>query len=125
MIRAFLAFMQSSQAPWEAVFFDHFADIGRAAQSPRAKIYNGANYAALKACLQRHEPDRPERLNHPYFKADAPVHLTIETVEGIWAPIADEDDWSALDDILFGIRGAREAYDLGAGRSGFLRSPAD
>lgn len=125
MIRAFLAFMQASETPWEAVFFDHFVDIERAAQSPRAPLYKSESYRSWFELLKRHEPDRPERLQHPYFKAEAPVHMTIETVEGIWSQIADRDDWSGLDDMLIGIGGAREAFDLGRSRSGFLYQRAD
>ncbi len=120
MIRAFLAFMQNSQAPWEAVFFDHFCDIGRAGQSPRAKLYQGEAYQTWFESLKRYTPDRPDRLKHAYFTAESPVHMTVETVESCWAEIAERDDWSGLDDLLAGIGGAREAYDLGRGRSGFI-----
>lgn len=122
MIRAFLAFMQASQAPWEGVFFDHFCDPSRAQASARAGFYRGEAYEAWLETLKRHEAVRPERLDHPYFRADAPVHMTIETVEACWADIAERDDWSVFEDLRVGMAGAREAYDLGHGRSGFLRA---
>jgi len=122
MVRAFLAFMQTSQAPWEPVFFDHFCDPSRADSAPRAALYQGETYLAWRRLLEAYEPVRPERLKHPYFRAEAPVHMTLETVEGLWSDIADRDDWHGLEDILVGIAGARDAYDLGRGRSGFLYS---
>ena len=46
--------------------------------------------------------------------------MVFETMEAAWAPIAANDDWSALDALLDRVKLAREGYDLGRGRSGFL-----
>ena len=45
-----------------------------------------------------------------YFAKDDPVHLRIEKVEAIWAPIAAKDDWSELTDTLRAIHDMAKAY---------------
>jgi len=48
--------------------------------------------------------------NHPYWAGKAPVTMVIEDVEAIWAPIADNDDWSALDEKIAAVRRMGEAH---------------
>jgi len=48
--------------------------------------------------------------NHPYWAGKAPVTMVIEEVEAIWAPIADNDDWSALDEKIAAVRRMGEAH---------------
>ncbi|MCR9129496.1 MAG: YdiU family protein [Alphaproteobacteria bacterium] len=123
LVKAFLDFMEESQAPWEAVFFDWFcgaASEARADASPRAALYASEDFKPVREALLARTPDRPERLEHAYFQRAEPLHMTIERVEGLWAPIADADDWSLYDQTLADIAQARAAYDLGAGRVGFL-----
>lgn len=115
--------MRETQLPWESVFFDWFcgpASQDRAKRSPNALIYGSDAFAKVRAGLMSRDPVRPERLKHAYFQREAPVHLTIETVEGLWAPVHEADDWSAYEAVLEEIGEAREAYDLGRGRKGFL-----
>lgn len=115
--------MRETQLPWEQVFFDWFcgsASQERAKKSPNALIYGSEAFAKVRAGLMARDPVRPERLEHAYFQRERPVHLTIETVEGLWAPVHEDDDWSAYEAVLEDIGEAREAYDLGRGRKGFL-----
>jgi hypothetical protein len=42
------------------------------------------------------------------------VSLVIEEVEGLWAPIAEADDWSAVTAKLQAIEALREALDIAA-----------
>ncbi len=113
--------MKASQVPWEAVFFDWFCGSAeRADASARADVYAREDFAPVRAQIAKRQAVRPERLSHPYFQRPDPVHMTIETVEGLWAPIADRDDWSAFHQIIDDIAEARAAYDLGRDRVGFL-----
>lgn len=123
LVTGLLEFMKASQIPFEAVFFDWFcgaASAGRAARSPRAALYARPDFAPVRAALEARAPVRPERLAHPVFDAPDPLHMTIERVEALWAPIAEADDWSAFEATLDQIAATRAAYDLGAGRIGFL-----
>lgn len=122
-VTGFLDFMKALEAPWEAVFFDWFcgeASTARALASARAPLYADEAFQPIRQQIEARSPVRPERVNHAYFQRAAPVHLTIETVEALWAPIADRDDWSLFHQTLSDIAEARAAYDLGAGRTGFL-----
>ena len=115
--------MKASEIPFEAVFFDWFcgpASATRADASARAAFYQREDFAPVRKALETREPIRPERLAHPYFAEADPVHLTIEVVEGLWEPIARDNDWSAFHAATGRIAQARAAYDLGRGRVGFL-----
>ena len=111
------------EIPFEAIFFDWFggaASQARAMESGRSELYRQDAFAAVQAQLVERTPVRPERLSHAYFGKDAPVHMTIERMESVWAPIADRDDWFALEQTLSDVSAARAAYDLGRNRVGFL-----
>ncbi|WP_421790544.1 protein adenylyltransferase SelO family protein [Hyphobacterium sp.] len=119
MVRALLDFLHKSQLPFEAVFFDHFcADEVRIKAASRN--YSGPEYTTFAESFHAHEPDRPERLSHSYFQRPDPVHITIEVMEGAWEPVHEKDDWSELRTLFRDIAEAREGYDLGVGRIGFL-----
>ena len=111
------------EIPFEAIFFDWFggaASQARALESGRSELYRQDAFAAVQAQLVERTPVRPERLSHAYFGKNAPVHMTIERMESVWAPIADRDDWFALEQTLSDVSAARAAYDLGRNRVGFL-----
>ena len=123
LVTGLLDFMKASEIPFEAVFFDWFcgpASATRAEAGPRAEVYKRAEFKPVRDRLETRQPVRPERLSHPYFAKADPVHMTIERVEAVWAPIAEADDWSAFHAALRDIGGARAAYDLGRDRIGFL-----
>lgn len=113
-LQAFYAWMTESGASWPQVFFDWFGgreSAARAAASPQAALYAEDRFAAVRDGLDARTPVRPERLGHAYFRAPAPVSLLIDEVEAVWAPIAEADDWSALQARLDHIEQARLAYD--------------
>lgn len=123
LVSVLLDAMKHTQAPWEAVFFDWFggaASRDRAMAGSRAPLYQSEAFAPVIEALQARDPVHPERLGHAYFDRTDPAHLTIEMVEAIWAPIAEADDWSALETALADIDAARAGYDLGRDRVGFL-----
>ena len=124
LVRDLLHFLHESQAPWEGVFFDWFcgaASADRAMKSPRAGHYNGAAFEAFRASLGGYEAVRIERLDDPYFRLDAPVAMTIDAVEGLWADIAENDDWTAFHAALDAIAAARRGFDLGRDTDGGFR----
>lgn len=111
------------QVPFEAMFFDWFggeASRERALHSDRSGLYRQDAFGPVIEALSARTPVRPERLSHAYFQREDPVHLTIDHVEALWAPIAESDDWSAFEQTLADVNEARRAYDLGRDRIGFL-----
>ena len=58
--------------------------------------------------------DRPERLANPYFARPEPEELLYDQIEALWAPIAEDDDWSAFRAKLAAIEAARVAWSLPA-----------
>ena len=118
---AFVALAAGSAADgeslrWEPFFFDWFggeASEARALAGPRAALYGQAAFLDFRRQLPAFEPDRPERLESPVFKALEPEEMLIDEVEALWAPIAEADDWSPLEEKLARIEAARVAYALG------------
>jgi serine/tyrosine/threonine adenylyltransferase len=115
-----LAFLQGvfdwltqSQAGWDQFFHDWFgggASSARAAESPQATLYAGAEFAPLREGLeQRTRADAAQRLNHSHFQRATPHTMLIEEVEALWAPIAERDDWSLFEAKLGQLRDMREA----------------
>lgn len=104
VLRDDLAFLQSlfnwmtaSQIPWHQFFFDWFGGIesqNRAKASPVAELYEHEDFLPIEQALTSRSPDRPERLNHPYFSQEKPATLLIDEIETLWERIAKEDDWS-------------------------------
>lgn len=101
---------------WEPLFFDWFggfASSARALGGPRGKLYQGEAFDAFRFALFEHEPDRPERLEHPMFAAPEPEEMLIDEVEAIWSAIDGADDWAPFEDKLERLRRAGEAWSLG------------
>ena len=88
------------------------ADPKRAAASPQRARYEDADFAATRKGLLDRTPVRPERLAHPALQAPTPPTLLIEDVEGLWAPIAEADDWTAFHAKTAAIAALRDALDL-------------
>ena len=113
---AFRAIGEGGQAlRWEPFFFDWFcgpASERRALQGPRAALYGGEAFGAFRDALASCEPDRPERLEQPWFARPEPEEMLYDEVETLWAAIAEHDDWSAFDAKVAGVRAAGEAMAL-------------
>ena len=101
---------------WEPFFFDWFCgDEARALAGPRGEIYRRPEFEDLRREVAGAEPDRPERLDHPFFRRESPVELLIDRIEAIWAPIAASDDWSLFNAAMAEIEQARTAWGLQPG----------
>ncbi len=114
---AFLALAEGGERlRWEPFFFDWFCgDEARALKGPRAALYGEPAFADFRQRLAAYSPDRPERLDDPYFVARAePEELLYDQIEALWAPIVEADDWSAFEAKLAGIEAARRGWGLSA-----------
>ena len=103
---------------WEPLLFDWFggfASSARALQGPRAGAYQGQAFDDFRFALFEHEPDRPERLEHPMFARPEPEEMLIDEVEAIWAAIEAADDWGPFEAKLARLAAAREAWAFEAG----------
>ena len=112
LARAFTDFLIATRAPFEQTFFDWrggLASVERARASPSAAFYEAPEFAPLRAAMAEHEA-KDAALDHPYFQRRAPCGMLIDEVEAIWTPIAETDDWSALNHKLAEIAEMREAY---------------
>ncbi|WP_300390948.1 protein adenylyltransferase SelO family protein [Henriciella sp.] len=115
-LQTLYGWMTETAAAWPQVFFDWFGgrlSKPRAEKSPLASRYEEEKFAAVRDGLYAREPERPDRLNHPYFQRERPVSLLYDEVEALWDPIAEKDDWSAFETKLDDIEAARTALDLG------------
>jgi uncharacterized protein YdiU (UPF0061 family) len=111
---AFRALAEGGEAlRWEPFFFDWFGGgETRAMAGPRAQLYGGEAFAALRRLLAAREGERPERLANAYFQRPEPEELLYDEIEAIWAAIAERDDWTAFDDKLAKIEEAGAAWDF-------------
>lgn len=97
---------------WEPLFHDWFGGFSsseRALRGPRARLYQGEAFDAFRFALFEHEPDRPERLEHPVFAGVEPEEMLIDEVETIWGAIDGEDDWAPFDAKLARLAAVRDA----------------
>ncbi|MNK62485.1 hypothetical protein D3C87_816660 [compost metagenome] len=100
---------------WEPLFFDWFGGFSSSARAlggVRGKTYQGEAFDAFRFALLEHEPDRPERLEHPMFAAPEPEELLIDEVETLWSAIEQGDDWAPLHAKLARLDAARSAWGL-------------
>ena len=114
-LQTLFAWMTESGAAWDQTFHDWFcgeASAQRAAASPQAALYAAAAFAPVRDGLFARRPVRADRLSNPVFQAATPVSLVIEEVEGLWAPIAEADDWGAFHAKLGAIDALREALSI-------------
>lgn len=100
---------------WEPIFFDWFGGFSSAARAlggVRGKTYQGEAFDAFRFALMEHEPDRPERLEHPMFAAPEPEEMLIDEVEALWSAIDTADDWAPLQAKLARLEAAKAAWSL-------------
>lgn len=98
-------FLLKEKFPYERFFFDWYGGAiseKRAMASPEAERYKNGN--ELISALKSYTPERPDTLDHPYFRGDAPCTMLIDEVETIWANIAEHDDWQPLYDKIKAVK---------------------
>lgn len=112
LLQAMFTWMTESQVPWAQFFFDWFggeASLDRAAKSPVSRLYEDEKFQLVRNGLLAREAEMPERLAHAYFAREKPETLLIDEIEALWAPIAENDDWSLFSTKLEGIAQKRNA----------------
>jgi uncharacterized protein YdiU (UPF0061 family) len=113
LVRSVWTFLVETKMPFEQFFFDWYggrASEQRAAASPAAEFYAREDFEPVFSAIAAHEPAPGVRLDHAYFTRKTPCTMLIDEVEGLWEPIADDDDWSSLHRKLADIAAMREAY---------------
>lgn len=113
LAQAFWTFLDASKAPFEQTFFDWYGgslSVERAAKSPSSDHYKLPSFEELRRIMDDFRPSDPGRLQHPYFSGGVPCTMLIDEVEAVWAPIAQEDDWSSFHAKLADIRAMAAAY---------------
>jgi uncharacterized protein YdiU (UPF0061 family) len=114
MVAAFMAGLRSGQMGYDEACFDWYGGSARDAadKGKRKALYQASGFAEAADLLRSAPPAKESNLEADYFAKDDPVHLRIEKVEAIWAPIAAEDDWSELVASLRAIHDMAEAYAM-------------
>jgi uncharacterized protein YdiU (UPF0061 family) len=115
LVTALFGFLSASQAPYEQFFFDWRGgalSAERAARSPSADHYASEAFRPVADLLEAYGPADDVNLDHAYFARARPRTMLIEEVEAIWAPIAENDDWSLFESTLSEIAQMRDAYNV-------------
>lgn len=104
---AFLAlvndFLSVEKVGYEQFFYDFYGGAKAyplaikqiaPAQNFAAGIYEKPEWSSLMDALKARDPVNPVARDHEYFRSGKACTLLIEEVEALWAPIAEQDDWS-------------------------------
>lgn len=106
--------LTETRAGWDQFFFDWYgaaASAARAEASPQAALYAAAAFEPIRAAMEKRTgASAAQVLDHAYFQRATPMTMLIDDVEGLWAPIAERDDWSLFESKLRDIALMREAY---------------
>ncbi len=109
----FFKFLDEAKPLYEQTFYDLHSGVESAEQllkSPQANAYKHPSFAALEDTLECYEIADEQKAQHPYFKKGKACSLLIDELEGIWAPIAEKDDWTLFENKLHEIRSFRGVY---------------
>ena len=115
LVRAIFAFLTTSGAPLEQVFFDWFngeASAHRARQSPVAGLYETEPFIAIRRAWDGCEMMDSRALDMTYFQRRRPCTMLIDEVEALWQAIVEGDDWQPFHEKLAEIREMAAAYRL-------------
>jgi serine/tyrosine/threonine adenylyltransferase len=96
----------ASEIEIDRFFFDWQGGSRRKA-SPFDAQYDAEAFAAFREAVADYQAARS--LDHPLWRLALPCSMYIEEVEAIWARIAEDDDWSVLQDKVAEIRAMGEA----------------
>lgn len=90
----------ASKVEIDRFYFDWAGGKLRPTANP--DLYANEYFQPLTRALESYEPARS--FDHPYWHSQNPCSMHIEEVEAIWAPIAESDDWSRLENKVSQIR---------------------
>lgn len=115
LVGAFYGALEQTDMPFERAFFDLIggARPERLADSPQRDTYAAGRWDSVVKMLRGHPPATgiETALSRPYFKRSTPLTMLADDMEALWTPIAEADDWSALDDCLRDVADLRHAYE--------------
>ena len=113
--KALFAAARETDIGFSQIFHDWYGG------TPRRGSYDSNAWQAFATTLQDATPRASA--NHPFFDRDSAVALPIETVEALWAPITEQDDWQPLYSFIDDIRsmgaalaGADDMAETSSGR---------
>jgi uncharacterized protein YdiU (UPF0061 family) len=106
LVQAIETGLASRSVEIDRFFFD-WAGGRRRGASPADAAY-AEHFADLELILASYAPARTTE--HPYWSDAGPCSMHIAEVEAIWAPIAQDDDWSLFDTKIAAIRRMGEAH---------------
>lgn len=114
LMNQYFQWMHTTQAPFEQVFFDLHSGVNeeRLKKSPLHDLYTSENFKPLEELLRAHEIQDLKLSEHSYFKQITPCTLLIDEIENLWAPIAQNDNWSIFSQKIDQIRSFRGIYRL-------------
>ena len=109
LIPLFYQSLRDSDAGFEQAFMDLTcgAVAARLEASPNAEFYKTADMEKLIAMIRSRElvPQASDILDHPMMaQGQSATTLLVDEVEAIWAWIADNDDWSVLEEKIAAIK---------------------
>jgi uncharacterized protein YdiU (UPF0061 family) len=90
LTRDTLAYLHSSQVSWPHFWHDWQGGAGRQ-DGDQSRQYEGVEFDDWLKALKPYAQDRARP------KADKPASLLYEEIGALWAPIAEQDDWSAFE----------------------------
>ena len=99
MMNALLKAARETKCGFDEMFFDLYGGV-----MPDKALYQSEAFAPYLAVLKEMRADEHIGRNHAYFEANKAASLVIDEVEGLWAPIAASDDWSAFEAKVAHIR---------------------
>lgn len=106
LVQAMESALTESQVSIDRFFFDwRGGDLRQTTGT-----YAHESFAAFREAIAPYTPSAS--LDHPYWTNEHPCSMLIEEVEAIWAPIAEKDDWSALNAKVVSIRDMGDALLL-------------
>ena len=101
---AILSALQSREVGIDRLFFDW-----RGGRDPGDARYSSEPFRQLADAVK----GRERAQEHAYWSDAEPCSMHIEEVEAIWAPIADQDDWTLFNAKVAAIRRMGEAMPQG------------
>ncbi|MBV1835313.1 protein adenylyltransferase SelO family protein [Novacetimonas pomaceti] len=118
------SFLEESRIGFEFLFFDWYGgaiSCERAMSGPRKYFYESSAFQALRNRIEAHAPRAGVDVSLAYFRRDDPCAMWIERVEGIWHPVARDDDWSAFHAAMAHVAEMKSAL----GAAGHIRCATD
>jgi serine/tyrosine/threonine adenylyltransferase len=113
LVGAIFSFLAESQAPFEQVFFSCAGGEQRldaAADGPLKDFAPLLSFDRLREAFKGRALREGLLLDSEYFQRREPETMLHNTIEAVWAPIAENDDWAALEAKLARIDEMRRAY---------------